>query len=126
MYDCPDIWNVRHVGHIVNPVLVSADAAEPTLTRDEGCLSVPGPVASLTRPAAATVTGVDLHGNPVRVTGHGLFARCLQHECDHLDGQLYVDRLPGRTRRAVLREMDQITDDVWAHWGERAAALGKV
>jgi peptide deformylase len=53
-------------------------------------------------PALATVTGLDVHGQPVTVTGTGLLARCLQHEADHLDGIVYVDRLPDRERAAIL------------------------
>ncbi len=123
VYDCPDPWDIRHVGHIVNPVLDPAvtRSAAPA-SRTEGCLSVPGPVAPLDRPAHAVARGVDLHGRPIVLTGFGLFARCLHHEVDHLDGTLYLDRLRGRERRRVLREMRECQDDVCAHWDEREAA----
>ncbi|MET7402622.1 peptide deformylase [Dactylosporangium sp. NPDC005572] len=104
VYDCPDADDIRQVGHVVNPALRTASALAGTDDGDEGCLSVPGPRASLPRAAVATVTGHDKHGNPVTVSGTGYFARCLQHETDHLNGVLYVDRLPGPQRDALLRE----------------------
>ncbi|OLT12406.1 peptide deformylase [Pseudonocardia sp. CNS-139] len=108
--DCPDLdtgadTGGRTVGHVVNPVLqLPPPGLGETLVRDEGCLSVPGVHAALERSAAATVTGVDVHGAPVTIRGRGLVARCLQHECDHLDGLLYVDRLPAQRRLRLLTE----------------------
>ena len=67
-------------------------------------LVVVGPRAEVPRAALATVTGFDRHGAPVTVTGSGYFARCLQHECDHLDGTVYVDRLPAERCSQLLRE----------------------
>jgi len=55
-----------------------------------------------TRPALAAVTGLDVRGQPVTVTGTGLLARCLQHEVDHLDGIVYIDRLPDHEPAAIL------------------------
>ncbi|GAA2584476.1 hypothetical protein GCM10010399_13120 [Dactylosporangium fulvum] len=104
VYDCPDTDGTRHVGHVVNPVLRAGTALAGVTDDSEGCLSVPGPRAELPRAALATVTGVDLHGAPVTVTGTGYFARCLQHESDHLDGVVYVDRLPAEQRERLLRE----------------------
>lgn len=126
VYDCTDTWDVRHVGHVVNPVLeVPARAAGTWQAREEGCLSVPGPAAEVERSLTAAVTGQDRFGRPLRIEGHGLFARCLQHECDHLDGLLYVDHLAPRRRRTVLHEMEQRRGEVWAAWDERAGHLGK-
>jgi peptide deformylase len=104
VYDCLDADGEQHVGHFVNPVLVSTSGG-PSL-EDEGCLSVPGPYHELERPAVATVRGVDRTGKPVEVTGTGFFARCLQHENDHLSGVLFIDHLPRNRRRRVLREME--------------------
>ncbi len=104
VYDCPGEGGTRHVGHVVNPELQVASALAGTLTDTEGCLSVPGPRAEVPRAALATVTGFDLTGAPITVTGTGYFARCLQHECDHLDGTVYVDRLPAEQRARLLRE----------------------
>jgi peptide deformylase len=102
VYDCPDATGVRHVGHVVNPTI---ETSGPLEVEDEGCLSVPGPYIELGRAAAARVTGVDKTGAPVEVEGTGFFARCLQHETDHLRGTLYIDHLPRNRRRRVLRDM---------------------
>ena len=104
VYDCPDADGIRQVGHIVNPVLQTPSAFASVDDGDEGCLSVPGPRASLPRASLATATGVDRTGAPITVTGTGYFARCLQHETDHLNGLLYVDRLPEGQRDELLRE----------------------
>lgn len=90
-------------GHVVNPVLETAGQAlrEP----GEGCLSVPGLRYHPARAAEAVVRGTDVDGNPVEHRGTGLLARCLQHETDHLDGILYVDRLDGDERREARRRM---------------------
>jgi peptide deformylase len=69
----------------------------------EGCLSVPGETYPTGRATTAKVTGFDEHGRPVEVEGTGFFARCLQHETDHLDGLLYLDRLVGRHARAAKK-----------------------
>ena len=70
---------------------------------DEGCLSVPAEQFPTGRAEWARVTGTDLDGAPVVVEGTGFLARCLQHETDHLDGLLYLDRLVGRNQRAARR-----------------------
>ncbi|MGW0547690.1 peptide deformylase [Streptomyces altiplanensis] len=101
VYDCPDDEDVRHVGHIVNPRLVEADGI--TVRGPEGCLSLPGIEAGTERFDRAVVEGVSVTGSPVRVEGTGFFARCLQHECDHLDGLVYTDRLTGWRRGRALR-----------------------
>jgi peptide deformylase len=101
VYDCPDDTGERHRGHVVNPVLVSADG--PLVTEPEGCLSLPGLSFDRPRYAHAVVEGVDRHGAPVRVEGEGYFARCLQHETDHLTGHVYTDGLTGDVRREALR-----------------------
>jgi len=101
VYDCPDASGEDRAGHVVNPVLAVSAFARP-VTGPEGCLSVPGQQAEVARAAVATVTGTDVHGSPVAVTGTGLLARCLQHEADHLGGIVYVDLLPAGERAAVL------------------------
>ena len=103
VYDCPDENGVHQVGHVVNPAIETFGAQ---VSQDEGCLSVPGPYEELARAESATVHGFDRDGAPVEITGHGFFARCLQHETDHLDGTLFIDRLPRNRRRRVLREME--------------------
>jgi peptide deformylase len=104
VYDCPDSEGVRHVGHLINPVMgARSDRLDED---DEGCLSVPGPVHALERAWEASVSGVDRTGAPIEVSGTGFFARCLQHEFDHLQGVLYIDHLPRNRRRRVLRDME--------------------
>ena len=103
VFDCPDDSDTRHVGHVVNPVLVSAGGE---VDDDyEGCLSIPGLHYETERASYAAVEGLDLTGAPVRYAGDGQFARCLQHETDHLNGLLFVDRLRGRTKRKAMREV---------------------
>ena len=103
VYDCPDASGVRQVGHVVNPSITTSGSAD---LNEEGCLSVPGPFHELERASAATVRGVDKTGAPIEVSGTGYFARCLQHETDHLRGVLYIDHLPRNRRRRVLRDME--------------------
>ncbi|MEU4162601.1 peptide deformylase [Actinoplanes sp. NPDC026670] len=104
--DCPDATGDHVVAHIVNPVLHLPDERELDDDR-EGCLSVPGAFGFLSRPAVAHVTGVDITGKPVRIDGTGVLARCLQHETDHLNGLLWVDRLSARRRKQMLAESEQ-------------------
>ncbi|TAM93144.1 MAG: peptide deformylase [Jatrophihabitans sp.] len=103
VYDCPDETGTHQVGHVVNPQI---ETSGPMIIAEEGCLSVPGPYEELARASNATVRGVDRTGAPIEVRGTGYFARCLQHETDHLSGTLYIDHLPRNRRRKVLREME--------------------
>jgi peptide deformylase len=91
------------IGHLVNPVIT--DLSEETQDDDEGCLSIPGLYAPTVRAMHAVAEGFDVRGEPLRLAGSGLMARCLQHEIDHLDGKLFVDRLTGETRKRVLRAL---------------------
>ena len=77
-----------------------------TIDGDEGCLSVPGPYATVSRPSQLTVTGLDSSGQAVEVTGSGFLARCLLHETEHLDGTLYIDHLNKRKRNRVLQAIE--------------------
>lgn len=101
VYDCPDDEDRRHLGHVVNPRLVETGGV--IVRGPESCLSLPGAEAAVQRHDRAVVEGWDRTGAPVRVEGTGFFARCLQHECDHLDGSVYTDRLTGTRRRRALR-----------------------
>ncbi|MER7014847.1 peptide deformylase [Saccharopolyspora sp. NPDC000359] len=103
VYDCPDDEGVQHRGVVVNPELTTSEVPEGMPDPDEdweGCLSVPGESYPTGRASWAKVTGSDVDGKPIEVEGTGYFARCLQHETDHLDGYVYVDRLVGRHKRA--------------------------
>lgn len=91
------------VGYILNPVITEL-SGEPELV-DEGCLSVPGLWYPVKRYPFARVTGIDLDGNPIELSGHDLMAQALQHETDHLDGLLYLDRLDKENRRAAMKEV---------------------
>ena len=88
--------------HVINPVL---EETSGSWTYDEGCLSVPERYWPITRPALATVSGVDVHGDPVRYRGDELVGRVLQHEFDHLGGTLLLARLGRRTRKQAMREL---------------------
>jgi peptide deformylase len=89
------------VGYIINPRVVEV-SGEPELV-DEGCLSVPGLWHKTPRHPFARVRGTDLDGNEIELSGDGLMAQALQHEVDHLDGLLYLDRLEKDERRAAMR-----------------------
>ncbi|WP_063763269.1 peptide deformylase [Streptomyces sp. NRRL WC-3742] len=123
VYDCPDDDGVRHTGHLLNPVVEPQRPGRPLIEEPEGCLSVPGGSAVLARPARVVVRGQDQHGNPVTVEGTGYFARCLQHEADHLDGGLYVDRLARRDRKEVLRQVEDRREKVFAQRADAAEKL---
>ncbi|GAA3816739.1 MULTISPECIES: peptide deformylase [Amycolatopsis] len=124
VWDCWDEYGDRHIGHILNPVLDEEPVDSRRLIEaPEGCLSVPGPYAKLPRADHAVVRGVDQDGQPLVVEGRGYFARCLQHETDHLGGGLYVDRLPLRKRKSVLHDMAKSRDEVLARRAELADEL---
>ncbi len=91
------------IGYVLNPVLVSV-SGEPELV-GEGCLSVPGLWHDTLRYPHAVVHGIDLDGNPVVLEGEGLMSQALQHETDHLDGTLYLDRLDPARRTQARREV---------------------
>ncbi|MFC9122540.1 peptide deformylase [Streptomyces sp. NPDC057067] len=125
VYDCPDDDGVRRVGHIINPVLDLPDPGSRRLVDDaEGCLSVPGAMMAVPRTDRAVVRGFDKDGRPLVVEGQGYFARCLQHETDHLAGHTYLDRLSGRDRKEALRQMEARREDVFARRADKAADLG--
>ncbi|WP_104191900.1 peptide deformylase [Cryobacterium sp. Y82] len=95
------------IGYILNPTVVEL-SGEPDLV-DEGCLSVPGLWYPTKRYPFARVTGIDLDNNPVELFGTGIMAQALQHETDHLDGFLYIDRLDTINRKAAMKEIREST-----------------
>ncbi|WP_181140610.1 peptide deformylase [Streptomyces sp. Ru62] len=115
VYDCPDDEDVRHLGHVVNPRLVEADGV--VVRGPEGCLSLPGLEAGTERYDHAVVEGFTLTGDPVTLHGTGFFARCLQHECDHLEGRVYADHLTGWRKRRLLRQVSRAS---WNRVGAQA------
>ncbi|MBM7480909.1 peptide deformylase [Oerskovia jenensis] len=97
-------WNIEdEIGYILNPRIV--ELSERIQDGDEGCLSVPGLWYPTRRAWYARVVGIDLDGKEITVEGTELMARCLQHETDHLDGMLYLDRLDRAVRKKAMREM---------------------
>ncbi|HEY7054827.1 MAG TPA: peptide deformylase [Mycobacterium sp.] len=108
VYDCAEARGktVRRKGVVINPVLETSEVPETMPdpdNDDEGCLSVPGESYPTGRAKWARVTGLDADGSPVTLEGEDLFARMLQHETGHLEGQLYLDRLVGRYARSAKR-----------------------
>ncbi|GHD40598.1 peptide deformylase [Mycetocola manganoxydans] len=91
------------IGYILNPVIVETRGEKEPV--DEGCLSVPGLWYPTPRYPFVRVVGNDLDGEPVELSGTGLLAQALQHEVDHLDGLLYLDRLDKENRRAAMKEV---------------------
>ena len=98
-------WNVEgEVGHLVNPQL---SLSEETQDGPEGCLSLPELTYDCLRALSVIATGFDMHGEPVTIDGSGYLARAIQHETDHLDGILFIDRLDDAGRKAAMREIRQ-------------------
>ena len=96
-------------GHLVNPVLHFPDDEEQD--GPEGCLSIPGLTFDCKRKANVVAHGQNMYGDPITVEGTANLARCVQHETDHLDGVLFVDRLDADTRKAAMKA---IRDAPWA------------
>jgi peptide deformylase len=87
-------------GHLINPVL---DLSAETETDDEGCLSLPGLAFPTSRAWGVVAKGFNMHGDPVTIEGTELLARCVQHETDHLDGILFIDRLDSDQRKLAMK-----------------------
>jgi peptide deformylase len=90
---------------LVNPEFVQRDG---TQLEEEGCLSVPGFNATVLRPSRVVITGLDREEQPQTFDGTGLLARAFQHEMDHLDGRLFVDRLRGIKRDVIVRKIQKL------------------
>jgi peptide deformylase len=87
---------------LINPRVV--ETGKVTEKGEEGCLSIPGIVGAVNRPAEIVVEALDAEGAPLRIEADGLLARCLQHEIDHLDGILFVDRLSPLKREMLIKK----------------------
>lgn len=96
------------LGYVINPRIVEV-SGEKSLV-DEGCLSVPNQWHPTPRFEYAKVVGLDLEGKPLTLEGKGLMGQMLQHECDHLDGKVYLDRLEVEQRKIAMRS---IRDESW-------------
>ncbi len=96
-------WYVDgEVGHLVNPVL---DLSEEKQDGPEGCLSLPELTYDCLRALSVVARGFNVRGDPVTIEGSELLARAIQHETDHLDGILFIDRLDDAGRKAAMREI---------------------
>ena len=96
-------YNIDDVlGHLINPSLQLSDEEE---TDDEGCLSFPGLQYPTTRSLGLIASGFNMYGEPVTLEGTGQLARCVQHETDHLDGILFIDRLDPAQRKLAMKEI---------------------
>ena len=105
------VYNIDDVlGHLINPTLRLSEDEE---TDDEGCLSFPGLQYPTPRAYGVVARGFNMHGEPVILDGTGQLARCVQHETDHLDGVLFIDRLDPAQRKLAMKE---IRAAEW--WGE--------
>ncbi|RZU48943.1 peptide deformylase [Krasilnikovia cinnamomea] len=91
------------VGHIINPVLDFPDDEEQD--GPEGCLSIPGVYLDTKRRQNVVARGFTEHGDPIQLVGTGLMARCVQHETDHLDGVLFIDRLDPAGRKEAMKQI---------------------
>ncbi len=90
---------------LVNPEIVEREGMQ---LEDEGCLSVPGFTATVPRPTRIVVRASDRQGQPRTIEGTGLLARALQHELDHLDGKLFLDRIHGIKRDLIVRKIRKL------------------
>jgi peptide deformylase len=90
------------VGYLINPTMKLSPEQE---TDDEGCLSFPGLAFPVQRAYGVVAAGFDVHGEPVTLEGTGQMARCVQHETDHLDGVLFIDRLDPAQRKLAMKEI---------------------
>lgn len=96
-------WYVDdEVGHLINP---SLDLSEEVQDGPEGCLSLPELTYDCIRALSVVATGFNMYGDPVRIEGSELLARAIQHETDHLDGVLFIDRLDAEARKAAMKEI---------------------
>jgi peptide deformylase len=110
------VWDVDgELGHLINP---SLDLSSEMQEGDEGCLSFPDLVYPTPRAFRAVAKGLNMHGEPIVVEGTELLARALQHETDHLDGILFIDRLSEEDRKAAMREIRE------SEWFGMATELG--
>jgi peptide deformylase len=103
-----DISAGRTPGDLLTFINPEFESREGMQLEDEGCLSLPGFNATVARPQRAVLTGLDREGRPQRMEASGLLARCFQHEMDHLDGTVFVDRLRGLQKDLILRKVKKL------------------
>ena len=105
------------LGHLINP---SLDLSSEEEEDDEGCLSFPGLAFPVSRAYGVVAKGFNMYGEPVTLEGTGHLARCVQHETDHLDGVLFIDRLDPVARKLAMKEIRQ------AEWWQEPGPQVKV
>ena len=111
------VWNIEESeGHLINPTL---DLSEEMQEGDEGCLSFPELVYPTPRAFRAVARGFNMHGEPVTIEGTELLARALQHETDHLNGILFIDRLSDEDRKIAMKEIRE------SEWFGAAQSVGQ-
>jgi peptide deformylase len=109
-YDVDD-----ELGHLINPVLT--DLSDEEQDGEEGCLSFPGLAFPTKRAFRVVAKGMNMYGDPVVIEGSELLARCLQHETDHLDGVLFIDRLDSEQRKLAMKAIRE------SEWGGEPAPI---
>jgi len=115
------VWDVDEaIGHLINPTL---DLSEEMQEGDEGCLSFPELVYPTPRAFRAVAKGFNMHGDPVTIEGTELLARALQHETDHLNGILFIDRLSEEDRKIAMKE---IRESDWFGLAEQTGVQPKI
>ena len=103
-------WNIDgEIGHLINPVIEAEEGEQDDDDGEEGCLSIPGLFYPCPRAEFVRARGFNQHGEAVELEGHGLMARCIQHEVDHLNGRLFIDRLSGSVRKQAMRDLRQLS-----------------
>jgi peptide deformylase len=111
IYDYPDDDNNPRRGVVINPTIKIGPVSENDPDEElhsEGCLSVPGERFSLQRADWAIIEGVDLDQQPIKIEAEGWFARIFQHEFDHLEGIIYVDKLPPGSKKEAFETMEEL------------------
>ena len=97
------VWDIDdEIGHLINP---SLDLSDEMQEGEEGCLSFPDLVYETPRAFRAVAKGFNMHGEPIIVEGTELLARCLQHETDHLNGVLFIDRMKSEQRKIAMKDI---------------------
>ena len=110
------VWHVDdELGHLINPTL---DLSDELQDGEEGCLSFPALRYETPRSMRVVAKGFNMHGEPITVEGSEFLARAIQHETDHLDGILFIDRLRDEDRKAAMREIRE------SEWFNEASAQG--
>lgn len=107
----------EQLGHLVNPTL---ELSDEVYIDDEGCLSFPGLAFPTERAVRTVAKGYNMYGEPVAVEGSDMLARALQHETDHLDGVLFIDRLDDEQRKLAMKAVREV------EWADQAAPAVKV